>query len=166
MTSDADAAQGFYSGLVGWQFNDSGMSGMTCLISSTGEQPALGLMVLDEDMQANGARPMWAGYVGVVDVDATVRAVSDAGGSLLMAARDLPEVVRFALVADLQGVAIYVMRGSSDASSNPFARYEPQEGRCAWNELLTTCTDAARRFYAEVFGWQKSDDMDMGATGL
>lgn len=35
-------------------------------------------------------------------------------------------------------------------------------GRFCWNELLTRNPEAARRFYADVFGWQ-SEDHDMGA---
>ncbi len=38
-------------------------------------------------------------------------------------------------------------------------------GEFSWNELMTTDHHAAFAFYAEVFGWQKLQSMDMGPMG-
>jgi predicted enzyme related to lactoylglutathione lyase len=72
------------------------------------------------------------------------------------------------MVADPQGAPFYVMKpippaGKPDARSDVFSPNAVQ--RCAWNELLTTDLDAARRFYPEQFGWTLGDVMPMGPMG-
>lgn len=165
MTRDADASQAFYSGLLGWQFADSGMPGIDYRIGSMGDVPIIGLLNLTEDMLASGAHPLWTGYIGVDDIDATLSQTDKAGGAILMEPQEVPEVGRFALVCDPQGVPFYVMKPTGD-TSHSYAKYQPTEGYCAWNELLTTDPTAARQFYCELFGWQKAEEMDMGEMGL
>ncbi|MEM9439858.1 MAG: VOC family protein [Pseudomonadota bacterium] len=165
MTTDADAAQDFYGGLVGWHFNDAGQPGMDYRLFAKKESVVGGLMSLTAEMQANGARPLWAGYVGVDDVDASAEAIAKAGGAILMPPRDIPDVGRFAFVQDPQGAPFYIMRGTSDQASESFATHTPREGHCAWNELATSDPTAAKTFYGEIFGWVKSDSMDMGPMG-
>jgi predicted enzyme related to lactoylglutathione lyase len=36
-----------------------------------------------------------------------------------------------------------------------------QHGAFSWSELMTTDVDGAKKFYAELFGWE-TEDMDMG----
>ena len=38
-------------------------------------------------------------------------------------------------------------------------------GEASWHELMTTDAPAALKFYSEIFGWQPSEAMDMGAMG-
>ena len=39
-------------------------------------------------------------------------------------------------------------------------------GQVSWHELLTTDREAGFRFYNTLFGWQKTDAMDMGEMGI
>lgn len=165
MTRDPDAAQAFYSGLLGWEFVDSGMPGMDYRIGSMGDIPIVGLIGLTDEMLENGAHPLWTGYISVDDVDAALLQISKAGGGVLMEPQDVDEVGRFSLVCDPQGVPFYVMKPTGE-TSHSFSRYEPADGHCAWNELLSTDPAAARQFYGDLFGWQKADEMDMGDMGL
>ena len=165
LTTDADAAQAFYSDVIGWTIKDSGQAGMDYRLLGAGEEDIGGLMQLSDDMQAGGARPVWLGYVAVDDVDAAVAAISSAGGSVNMPAADIPNVGRIAMVADPQGAPFYVMRGAIDRISHAFAYDRPRLGHCAWNELATADTTAAWKFYGEQFGWKKDGEMDMGPMG-
>jgi hypothetical protein len=165
MTVDADAAQGFYGGLVGWTFAPH-PGPMDYRIFSADGPPVGGLMALTAEMQQGGARPLWAGYIGVDDVDATAERIASAGGTVLMEPQDIPDVGRFAFVTDPQGAPFYLMRGFSDEPSQSFARDAPREGHCAWNELMTADPDAADAFYADMFGWAEADRMDMGEIGF
>lgn len=165
VTTNSDAAQVFYGGLVGWQFADFSQENMKYELFSADGPPVGGLMGLTKDMLDNGARPMWAGYVAVDDVDTSVDAVKKAGGAVLLEPWDIPEVGRIAFVNDPQGAPFYLMRGTSDESSESFAATEPKVGHCAWNELNTSDPTAASDFYGKVFGWVKSDSMDMGPAG-
>ncbi len=114
---------------------------------------------------ANGARPCWLGYIGVDDVDQTAARIEKEGGTIHMAPQDIPDVGRFAFVADPQGVMFYIMKAASDRTSTSFAATEPMVGHCAWNELETTDQAGAVAFYTDQFGWRQEGDMDMGPIG-
>lgn len=167
ITSDAEAAQAFYGPLLGWEFTDSGVDGVDYrMISKNGVQLA-GLMEITSEMADGGARPCWLGYVSVDDPDAAAEQVAAGGGTVIMGPHDIPgDIGRFVFLADPQGAPIYFMRGNSDQDSQSFARYEPREGHCAWNELVTDDPDAAKTFYGDMLGWVKGDEMDMGPMGL
>ncbi len=71
-----------------------------------------GVLGLTDEMRQHGARPIWLGYIGVDDVDATVSKIEAKGGKALMPAFDIPQG-RIAMVADPQGNAGML-------ASNPF----------------------------------------------
>lgn len=165
MTTDADAAGNFYGDLLGWRFKHAGQPGMDYRLFSKAGTDVGGVMPLTSEMQENGARPLWAGYIGVDDVDASAEAIAKAGGEIQMGPRDIPDVGRLAFVKDPQEAPFYIMRGSSDRASESFATHEPREGHCAWNELATSDPAGAKAFYGDAFGWVKADSMDMGPMG-
>jgi predicted enzyme related to lactoylglutathione lyase len=163
LTSDADAAGRFYGEVVGWSIAGSGMDGVDYRLLDAGDGQAGGLMQITPEMQAGGARPVWLGYVGVPDVDAAVDDWTAAGGSIGMAAMDIPGVGRMAMLADLDGAPIYVMRGASDEISTVFRTADPRHVR--WNELAAGDDAAALAFYGERFGWTCEGAMPMGEMG-
>lgn len=165
MTTDAEAAQEFYGGLLGWQFKDSGQAGIDYRLFSIKGTEIGGLMSLSEEMQAGGARPLWNGYIAADDVDTSAAAIAAAGGEVLMPPRDIPGVGRFAFVKDPQGAPFYIMHDGTGQASESFATHVPREGHCAWNELVTSHPEQAKTFYGEVFGWVKADSMDLGPLG-
>lgn len=165
ITKDTKAAQTFYGPLLGWTFADSGMPGMHYDMISMNAAEVAGIMPLDADMEAGGARPGWLGYIGVTDVDASTAQAREAGANIWIEPRDIPGVGRFAFLSDPQGVPIYIMRGNSEEESQSFAKHAPREGHCAWNELLTADPAGAEDFYSQLFGWEKAEMMDMGAMG-
>lgn len=166
MTTDPDGAAAFYATVVGWDVADSGQAGMDYRLLSMSGTHVGGLLPIDAAMQAGGARPFWAGYIGVDDVDASSAAIRAAGGTVHLEPRDIPGVGRFAFVADPQGVPFYVMKGSVEGGvSEAFAAETPRVGHCAWNELVTTDPASAKQFYGEQFGWTKDGEMDMGPMG-
>lgn len=171
LTSDSAAAQPFYEHLLGWEFSDGDQSGIEYRIATahdpeTQESHGIaGMMTISAEMREGGARPVWMGYIGVDDVDKTVVSIESAGGQVHVPPTDIPDVGRFAMVTDPQGVPFYVMRGASDENSLAFAADRPRVGHCAWNELATTDPAAARAFYESQFGWTKDGEMDMGPAG-
>lgn len=170
MTDDAAAARRFYSGLVGWDIETSASGETDYRMISSGRGPIAGLMPLTAEMQQGGARPMWAGYIMVDDVDDSAAAIEAAGGTIHMPPWDIPGVGRAAFVADPQGAPIYIMRPTpppdvADPQSDSFAASEPMEGHCAWNELASSDPAAAKTFYGDAFGWEQEGEMDMGPLG-
>lgn len=170
LTSDADAAADFYGKVVGWTALDSGQPDMDYRFFSSGDGSDMtdgvgGFMAITPDMASGGAVPCWLGYIGVDDVDASVAAMTSAGGTVQMPAFDMPGVGRMAMVSDPQGAPFYVMKGASDETSHSFASETPKNGHCAWNELSTTDTASAVDFYTAQFGWKQEGNMDMGPMG-
>ena len=166
MTTDANAAQSFYGPLLGWEFSSSGQEGMDYRTFAKGSEGIGGLMTLSPEMQDGGARPLWAGYVTVDDVDASAARIAQLGGTVMMEPQDIPGVGRFAFAADPSGAPFYIMKGSvAGGETTSFAKYQPREGHCAWNELATADPSGAHDFYTALFGWEKADTMDMGDMG-
>ncbi|MFC3079090.1 VOC family protein [Phenylobacterium terrae] len=158
MTSDPDAAADFYGAVVGWT-TKAFEGGVDYRLFGAPDADVAGLMRLEQA----GAPAGWFGYIGVEDVDAKAREIVAAGGTQHAPPTDIPGVGRFAMLADPQGVAFYIMRG---ASEEPSTSFKPNTvGHCQWNELNTTDPAAALAFYTRAFGWLKGDVMPMGEMG-
>ena len=133
MTTDAAASAAFYEGVLGMSGADSGMADMKYTIVSAGGAPVGGIMDIPAEAMNMGARPTWMGYVGVADVDAYAAKVKAAGGAVHHAPQDIPGVGRFAVVADPQGAAFMLFKGSSDEAPPNAAPGTP--GHVGWHEL-------------------------------
>lgn len=165
MTKDAAAAQHFYSGLMGWNWSDSGQQHVDYRTFSAGTQQVGGMLALSAEMTAGGARPAWLGYIRVDDVPAVTTDIRSRGGSVMMEGGEVPGVGPFAMVADCCGAPFYVIDDRSGRDSNAFAATAPMAGHCAWNELACTDPQAAKTFYGQLFGWLQDGDLDMGEFG-
>lgn len=164
LTTDPEAAAAFYGKVVGWTARDSGQPDMSYTLLSAGDGDVAGLMAIPPDAAEAGMRPGWLGYIGVANVDDAVARTKAAGATVHVPPTDIPNVGRFSLLADPQGVPFYMMQGASDGTSKAFA--PNRLGHCSWNELSTTDQEAAFAFYAGAFGWAKGDAMDMGPMGI
>lgn len=174
LTSDIAGAAAFYEAVVGFRIAeaDDGEAGFAdvdyrMIVRDDGGF-AGGAMELTAEMKAGGARPGWLPYLYVEDVDAGIAAIVADGGARRMPAVDLPGVGRMALVADPQGVPIYLMTptppaGREGATSDVFDPMAPQHVR--WNELASPDLAASQAFYAKHFGFEFNDKMDMGPAG-
>ncbi|GGB87610.1 glyoxalase [Novosphingobium endophyticum] len=171
MTTDPDAAAEFYGSVVGWNIAaqpspEAGGMDYRMIERSDGGM-AGGVFRLTEEMASGGARPCWMPYLYTPDVDAEIAAIEKEGGKALMPATDLP-VGRIAMVADPQGVPIYIMtpvppEGKQDAPSDVFSETEAE--RVRWNELTSPDQDASMAFYARHFGFEFNEKMPMGEMG-
>ena len=161
MTTDPEGAALFYGDVVGWTIGDPvPAGGVDYRMIGDLEDYAGGVLTLTKEMCDGGARPLWLGYLGVDDVDVAIEKAVAAGATVQMAAQDTPGVGRIAMIADPQGVPIYLMRGTTDDDSTAYQRHGL--GHVSWNELMTTDREAALRFYGEQFGYEKAGAMDMG----
>ncbi|MBB5684484.1 VOC family protein [Sphingobium boeckii] len=163
LSPDADASKAFYDVVVGWTIGDRPPGDMDYRMIGAPDGFAGGVAGLSAEMIASGATARWMGYLGVDDVDATVAAVSMAGGKVHLPAMDIPGVGRLAMLSDPQNVVFYVMRGASDETSTAYQR--TGIGHVSWNELLTADDAAALAFYDTHFGIKKVGGMPMGAMG-
>ncbi len=163
LTSDVSAAATFYGALLGWSAQHLGPPGASYCRMQSGSEGVGGMVALAPGMASASFGPLWLGYIGVTDVDATVERIRATGGGVHVPPSDIPGIGRFAMVNDPQGAVFYVMRGGSDAPSTAFA--QGQHGHAGWHELHTSDWQAALPFYADNFGWARGQAIDMGPMG-
>src|SRR5579859_2069701 len=92
VTTDPEAAAAFYSKVVPWKTQDSGMPSYTLWMA--GKLQIGGLTGLPEDSEA-GTPPHWIIYIATPDVDATVADVERLGGKIVKEPADIPNMGRF-----------------------------------------------------------------------
>ena len=161
VTTDPEAAAAFYSKVVPWKTQDSGMPSYTLWMA--GKTQVGGLTGLPESEEA-GTPPHWIVYIATPDVDATVADAERLGGKVVKDPADIPNMGRFAVLTDPQGAtfAVYTPPGPPPEGSEGA---KPGAGEFTWHELATTDAAAALDFYIELFGWEKGPGHEMGAMG-
>lgn len=162
-TIDRKAATQFYTQALGWKARDMTSPNGTYTIVGVGDADVGGIMALPAEACAAGAKPGWVAYIGVDDVDAFVKRVGPAGGSITRPAEDIPGIGRFAVVAD-PGGAVFMMM--TPLSKEPLPSVAPNApGHVGWRELHAADGAQAWKFYSELFGWTADRAMDMGPQG-
>ncbi|MBL0214408.1 MAG: VOC family protein [Myxococcales bacterium] len=156
-TTDVDGAKRFYGEVFNWTFERS--EGDYVHVK-TGDRMIGG-------MRARSANehqpPAWLGYVVVDDVAATVATIETQGGRVYMPTTVMDKVGTFAVTADPTGAVFAPWRSARDEENQPAALLAaPAVGTFCWDELMTTDTEAAAKFYAAVFGWAPTA-VEMGA---
>lgn len=157
MTTDVDAARAFYTEIVGWK--TTSVPEMDYEMWDAGDQQVGGLMKLTDEARAQGVPPNWLAFVQVEDIDATVKKAERLGAKVVVPGTDIPNIGRFAVLADPQGAVFALYRSNTPHDTSPNPR---KVGHFGWAELNTTDWEAAWRFYAELFGWKNTETMDMG----
>jgi predicted enzyme related to lactoylglutathione lyase len=161
LSTDVAAAKAFYAKLVGWSMQDMPMPGMSYTLLFAGATQVGGMMTIPADGARAGLRPYWGSYIEVDDCDGAASKVERLGGKIHRAPTDIPNVGRFAAVADPQGAMFNLFKptqsGERSVSNTP--------GQVSWHELHTQDWAKAFNFYSEMFGWQKGESHDMGPMG-
>jgi predicted enzyme related to lactoylglutathione lyase len=156
LAGDVPASISYYSEVVGWKPQPFGEgTGYTMWVGSQG--PLGGVMALPP----GGAGPHWMAHVQVDDVDATAGSALRLGGKVHHPPTDIPDVGRFAVLADPQGATLSVFQPrTAEELHDP-----SKDGEFCWNELVTSDGAAALRFYSALLGWKSLEEMDMGPMG-
>jgi predicted enzyme related to lactoylglutathione lyase len=109
-TTDTKAAGKFYSGLFGWGLDTQTMAAMQYTMLKVGKESVGGVMALPPEVKKMGAPPNWLPYISVADCDATAKKATSLGGKVLHGPMDIPNVGRFAVIADSTGAVFAVIR--------------------------------------------------------
>jgi predicted enzyme related to lactoylglutathione lyase len=162
MTTDIEAAKSFYQKVIGWGTRKwdatSDLTPPDYTMWMAGEQAMGGVMLLPDEAKKMGAPPHWMAYIAVPDVDATVQKAKSLGATVYVEPETIPEVGRFAVIADPDGAVFAAM-----APDGPYrSETDPQPLGFSWHELYANDWKKAEKFYAELFGWKKQGDFDMG----
>jgi predicted enzyme related to lactoylglutathione lyase len=160
-TSDVSAARKFYGDVVGWTHQDVSQGAHAYGLFKVGDAGVTGLMPYPDGMQL--PFPVWTGYIGVADVDATANRVKQAGGVVHRGPIEVPGVIRFAVVADPQEAVFIIAKGLEAQPMPKLPVGTP--GTMGWRELFAADWEKDFVFYEKLFGWTKAQAHDMGQMG-
>jgi uncharacterized protein len=159
MTPDQSAAQTFYSGLFGWEYDDHDMGDMGhYLIPKVDDDEIGGISGQMPGMEGHPA--YWGVYLAVDDVDAATAKVEPAGGKVEAGPFDVNTNGRMSAIQDPTGARV----GLWQARDTIGTQRANEPGTPTWNECVTADVEAAVKFYGEVLG-MGSQAMDMGEAG-
>jgi uncharacterized protein len=103
-TRDVDQAIAFYGGLFGWGTKRS-PEYTEWLV---GDRSVGGMIEIRPEM--GPVPPNWTTYFQIDDCDAAAATAKDKGGSVMMPPMDIPDIGRFAVVADAQGAVFAIIK--------------------------------------------------------
>lgn len=104
---DRDKAKAFYSGLFGWK-PETHEGPMDYTEWKVGDRSVGGMIQITDEM--GPIPPNWLTYFSVTDTDTATETAKKAGGSAMMGPMDIPDVGRFAILADGQGAVFAVIK--------------------------------------------------------
>jgi uncharacterized protein len=152
-TSDVERAQSFYGTVFGWTFESAGPEyGGYINASKDGHQVA-GMMANLPDAPVPDR---WSTYLHTADVDASVSALTGAGGSTFMGPMEVPAKGFMAVATDPSGAFF----GLWQPLQHHGFEVTGEAGAPVWHQLTTRDYRAAVDFYREVFGWRTEDVSD------
>jgi predicted enzyme related to lactoylglutathione lyase len=146
-TPDIEAAASFYGGLFAWSIPEPENAEQTggYRQAMLRGKPVAGVMPLMQE----GQPPAWSTYISVEDADATAAKVREAGGSVLAEPMDVLDLGRMAVFMDTAGATFGIWQPGSFVG----AEVVNEANALVWNEINTRDVEAAKAFYAKVFGW-------------
>lgn len=162
-TSDPAAAKTFYSGLFGWEAEDTpaGPDMVYTMLRLKGLE--VGAMCgLQPEQKAQGVPPHWMSYVTVESADDAAAKAASLGGTVVAGVFDVMDVGRMSIIQDPQGAMFCVWQPKAHIG----VRLVGENGTFGWDELWTTDRDKAKEFYTGLFGWgaKESHMAEAGGT--
>jgi predicted enzyme related to lactoylglutathione lyase len=157
-TTDQNGAKKFYTALFGWTSDDSpiGENEFYTMLQSKGHA-AGALYTMRKEMRENHVPPHWGSYVAVENTDQSAAKARQLGGKVIAEPFDVMDAGRMAVIQDPTGAVFSLWQ----AMKHPGIGVFNEPGALCWTELITTDTDAAKRFYTGLFPWQ-TESMDGG----
>jgi uncharacterized protein len=164
MSTDPERSKAFFTGLFGWTVDPMSMGDVTYEMLANEARHFGGLMPLDP---SHGVPSHWTSYIHVPSVDEAVDVATRSGIPVYVTPTDIPDIGRFAVLADPQGATFAVYTDIKPEDEWPAEPETPPMGGVCWTELVTADPEAAKSFYGDVIGWQFADaDMGMPYTLL
>ena len=153
-TTDSEAAKKFYTELFDWKAIDTPAGpGMTYTILQVDGKDAAALYQLTEEHRSQGVPPHWLSYISVASVDESAETAQASGGRVLMTPFDVFDMGRMTLIQDPTGATFALWQPRQHIG----AHVVNQPGTFCWNELATTNTHEASKFYTRLFDWEAKE---------
>jgi uncharacterized protein len=151
VSTDLEAATGFYTGLFGWETEDMPMPGGEGIYRffRLGGRDAAAGGTMPAEMAAQGIPSHWNVWVATDSAAEVVEKAAAAGGQVLMPPMTMGPSGTLAMVADPGGAAIGVWQ----ADQHIGAGVVDEPGAMVWYEVNTRAFEECKRFYGQVVGW-------------
>jgi predicted enzyme related to lactoylglutathione lyase len=144
--ADVEAAKAFYTDVLGWSYTGGEPEYGGYLSCQTRSHAAAGM-----GPQMDPADPpRWTTYFATDDADAAAARITEAGGTVVMAPMDVGPLGRMVIARDPQGHPF----GLWQSGQHTGATIYNEPGALVWNEVAVDDPEAARAFYAAVFGFR------------
>ncbi len=147
---DLDATKAFYSGLLGWEWNDL-MSSQQGVFSQAqlGDKVVGGVYTYQDGMPLPDGPLMWVNAFWVDDADAAMERAVEKGGSVIMPACDDPAGGgRKSLLLTPEGAPLVVWSGEKGVENEAYG----EMGAVCWTEYYTRDVTGINDFVGHVFG--------------
>jgi predicted enzyme related to lactoylglutathione lyase len=110
-TTDVEAAKQFYTGLLGWTYQDMEGGPFPYTVIRNSDHENGGMRPLGPAEQ--GAPPYWVPYFGSESCAQTSTKATELGGKVLLSTTEVPNG-KFAAIADPQGAVFTIFEGDFD----------------------------------------------------
>lgn len=149
-TGDIAKAISFYSSQFGWDIEQGGeeVGGY-----SLGKLDGRNVAGIGPNMSDPGAPSAWSTYFAATDADAIAARITSAGGQLVMGPMDVMDLGRMLVATDVTGAFFGVWQ----AMNHSGVQVANSPGSFAWSEHMSRDFEAAKAFYAGVFGYEYGD---------
>jgi uncharacterized protein len=143
--ADLDATKGFYAALLGWEYTEGQEEYGGYLTVLLNGKMAAGM---GPQMDPNDP-PRWTTYFATDDAAGTAARITQAGGRVIVEPMQVGPMGTMVIAVDPQGNPF----GLWQSGVNTGIQIYNEPGALAWNELMTSDTAAAKKFYGDVFGF-------------
>ncbi len=143
---DIETAKAFYNEVLGWTYEGGGEEFGGYLTALDKDRAAAGMMPKMSPEQP----PAWTTYFAASDAAAATERITAAGGTIIAPSMAVADLGSMAIALDPEGLAFGVWQ----AATFPGFRIFNEPGAVVWNEEAVDDPDAARTFYAAVFGFR------------
>ena len=154
-TSDQEAAKGFYTTVLGWEYEDNEVGeGQYYSMATIDGAPAGAIATQQPEEAQQGIPPHWNVYITVDDIDAVAERVPELGGAVLMAPMDVFEAGRMIVVQDAVGAVVMFWQPLQHIG----AEVRDEHGALTWTLAMTNDKDASASFYADLLSIEVAKD--------
>ena len=151
-TTNPEAATTFYCGLLGWTAAPLEQKGKGYTVFSNNGKPVAGLA---PRAVTGGNHPSrWIGYYAVTDIGATLKLVTQNGGTVRAESRNFPDRGYQAIVTDKDTVPIGLLQSSSGDAPDG----ETTPGDWNWFELYAKSPKDTAEFYHAAIGFDSAPE--------
>ncbi len=144
--ADLDAAQAFYTDVLGWSYTGGEPEYGGYLSCETRGLPAAGM----GPQMDRSDPPRWTTYFATDDAAATVERITGAGGTVVVPPMEVGPMGTMVIARDPEGHRF----GLWQAGQHTGARIVNEPGSLVWNDAAVDDPEAANAFYAAVFDFR------------